>query len=158
MTSYDENDLNPYRGNVFKKMVTDKDGVPVDKDSLGHVVYTTVSAEENTNRRNYKRGDVINYLDGDSASSPEGVVMYNYSVSTLINDKARVYKGGSWADGPYFLAPGTRRFLDEDQSTCTIGFRCAMSRVGSADGNGVKSGNYFKTNTTKRTPGYFGGN
>jgi len=153
MTSYDESDLDPYRGNVFKKKVTDKDGVPVDKDSLGRVVYTTVSAEENSSRRNYKRGDVINYLDGDSASE----VAYNYSVSTLINDKARVYKGGSWADLAYYLSPGTRRFLDEDQSTCTIGFRCAMSRVGSADGNGIKSGNYFKTNTTKRTPGYFNG-
>ena len=27
-----------------------------------------------------------------------------------------------------------RRFLDEDHATCTIGFRCAMDRVGSPTG------------------------
>jgi sulfatase modifying factor 1 len=28
------------------------------------------------------------------------------------------------------LSPGTRRYLEEDQSTDYIGFRCAMDRVG----------------------------
>lgn len=50
--------------------------------------------------------------------------------TTQINDKARVYKGGSWKDKAYWLSPGTRRFLDENQSTDFIGFRCAMTRVG----------------------------
>ncbi|MFN5031080.1 MAG: SUMF1/EgtB/PvdO family nonheme iron enzyme, partial [Flavobacteriia bacterium] len=43
--------------------------------------------------------------------------------TTLISDKSRVYKGGSWKDRAYWLASGSRRFLDEDKSTCTIGFR-----------------------------------
>ncbi|MGD1843123.1 MAG: SUMF1/EgtB/PvdO family nonheme iron enzyme [Thermonemataceae bacterium] len=42
----------------------------------------------------------------------------------------RVYKGGSWKDIAYWLSPGTRRFLEEDKSSATIGFRCAMSYVG----------------------------
>ena len=38
--------------------------------------------------------------------------------------------GGSWKDRAYWLSPGTRRYLEEDQSTDYIGFRCAMDRVG----------------------------
>lgn len=54
--------------------------------------------------------------------------------TTLISDKSRVYKGGSWKDRAYWVVGSTRRFLDEDQATCTIGFRCAMDRVGSPTG------------------------
>jgi gliding motility-associated lipoprotein GldJ len=54
--------------------------------------------------------------------------------STLISDKSRVYKGGSWKDRAYWLVGGNRRFLDEDQSMSTIGFRCAMDRIGSPVG------------------------
>jgi formylglycine-generating enzyme required for sulfatase activity len=60
--------------------------------------------------------------------------MYDYGVTSLINDKARVYKGGSWKDRAYWMSPGNRRFLDENQSTDYIGFRCAMIRVGSPVG------------------------
>lgn len=51
-------------------------------------------------------------------------------INSLINDKIRVYKGGSWADVAYWLSPGTRRFLEQDSATATIGFRCAMIRAG----------------------------
>lgn len=54
--------------------------------------------------------------------------------TTLISDKSRVYKGGSWKDRAYWLVASNRRFLDEDQSTDAIGFRCAMDRVGSPTG------------------------
>jgi sulfatase modifying factor 1 len=50
--------------------------------------------------------------------------------SSLIDDSVRVYKGGSWKDVAYWLSPGTRRFMDQDSSTSTIGFRCAMIRAG----------------------------
>jgi gliding motility-associated lipoprotein GldJ len=50
--------------------------------------------------------------------------------NSLINDNAKVYKGGSWADGPYWLSPGTRRYLDKDVSSSSIGFRCAMFAPG----------------------------
>ncbi|GAA4456575.1 hypothetical protein GCM10023189_26050 [Nibrella saemangeumensis] len=46
--------------------------------------------------------------------------------NSAIDDKVRVYKGGSWADVAYWLSPGTRRFMDQDSATATIGFRCAM--------------------------------
>lgn len=54
--------------------------------------------------------------------------------TTLISDKSRVYKGGSWKDRAYWLIGANRRYLDEDKSTATIGFRCAMDRVGSPTG------------------------
>ena len=50
---------------------------------------------------------------------------------SLIDDHVRVYKGGSWRDVAYWLSPGTRRFMTEDSSTATIGFRCAMINAGS---------------------------
>lgn len=51
-------------------------------------------------------------------------------MSSLVTDRSRVFKGGSFADRAYWMVPGTRRFLDEDMSRCDIGFRCAMIRVG----------------------------
>ena len=50
---------------------------------------------------------------------------------SMINDRVRVYKGGSWKDVAYWMSPGTRRYLAEDSATATIGFRCAMIRAGS---------------------------
>lgn len=54
--------------------------------------------------------------------------------TTLVSDKSRVYKGGSWKDRAYWLVASNRRYLDEDKSTDAIGFRCAMDRVGSPTG------------------------
>lgn len=50
--------------------------------------------------------------------------------NSMISNKVRVYKGGSWKDVAYWMSPGTRRYLEEDSSTSTIGFRCAMIRAG----------------------------
>ena len=51
--------------------------------------------------------------------------------NSLITDEARVYKGGSWKDRAYWLDPSQRRFMPQYIATEYIGFRCAMSRVGS---------------------------
>ena len=56
--------------------------------------------------------------------------------TTLVSDNARVYKGGSWRDRAYWIVGSNRRFLDEEQSAATIGFRCAMDRMGSPRGLG----------------------
>ncbi|MDX2002420.1 MAG: SUMF1/EgtB/PvdO family nonheme iron enzyme [Chitinophagales bacterium] len=140
LSSEDVNDFNPYRGNVFMTKTLDADGVPVEKDSLGRLKWEPVKEEDAAGRRNYKKADVINYLDGDEVSE----ATYDYGVSSLVNDKSRVYKGGSWNDRAYWMSPGTRRYLQEDQSSATVGFRCAMDRVGSPAGNTAKGGNNFK--------------
>jgi formylglycine-generating enzyme required for sulfatase activity len=52
------------------------------------------------------------------------------SFNSLITNTIRVYKGASWNDHAYWVSPGTRRFLEQDSATATIGFRCAMIRAG----------------------------
>ena len=51
--------------------------------------------------------------------------------TSLITDEVRVFKGGSWKDRAYWLDPAQRRYLPQYIATDHIGFRCAMSRVGS---------------------------
>lgn len=51
--------------------------------------------------------------------------------TTLIDNNVRVYKGGSWRDRAYWLDPAQRRYFPQDMATDYIGFRNAMSRVGS---------------------------
>lgn len=139
----DVSDYSPYRGNVFKNKKVDFEGFLVEKDSLGRIQYEEVTTEESITRKNYRKADNINYKDGDyqSAIAADWLTepdesnttnkMYEYGVTSLISDKARVYKGGSWNDRSYYLSPGARRFLDQEEASSTIGFRCAMSRVGS---------------------------
>ena len=52
--------------------------------------------------------------------------------NSMISNASRVYKGGAWAEGAMWLSPGTRRFLDQDSSAATIGFRCATTALGTA--------------------------
>jgi len=59
--------------------------------------------------------------------------------TSLINDNVRVYKGGSWKDRAYWIDPAQRRYFPQDMATDYIGFRCAMSRVGSKSKGGNKT-------------------
>ena len=68
----------------------------------------------------------------------------NYRTS-LINDETRVYKGGSWRDRAYWLDPAQRRYLPQYMATDDIGFRCAMSRVGSKSKSKNKTVRHKKT-------------
>jgi len=144
-------DFNYYRGNVFKKLYV-KDpssGDPkerYEKDSLGRVKEVDEDDSSLAKRRNYQKHYAVNYLDGDSLSGAS----YGYGRTTLINDSSRVVKGGSWMDRPYWLSPGTRRFLQEDQSESTIGFRCAMTYFGAPEGNRTRTGNNWPTKRQKR--------
>lgn len=135
LSPVDKDDVAPFRGNYFQTM--DLSTGKAERDSLGRVKYRNVTDDEAKNRRNYQKGNVINYLDGDSLITG---ITYGYGLTTLISDKSRVIKGGSWNDRAYWLGPGTRRYLEEDQASSTIGFRCAMDRVGSPEGNGRKTG------------------
>lgn len=132
----DVDDFNAFRGNVFSKVMLDQYGEIEEKDSLGRLKFIPVTDEENKNRRNYKTSDNIGYKDATTYENDEQ--KYEYGVTTLIDDKARVFKGGSWNDRAYWMSPGTRRWLDQGLSTSTIGFRCAMIRIGSPIGNSKK--------------------
>jgi sulfatase modifying factor 1 len=56
-----------------------------------------------------------------------------YGTTTLVNDHSKVYKGGSWNDLAFWLNPATRRFMDEDEASAEVGFRCAMTLVGAPE-------------------------
>jgi sulfatase modifying factor 1 len=156
LTSEDVDGFNPFRGNVYTDLKRDANGSVVGKDRLGRLYVDTVKDIDVANRYNYQKGDYRNYRDGDLQSAiPSGggtdytiedgkkgsLRMYAQDANkesndfiTLINDNARVYKGGSWKDRAYWLNPSTRRFLDQESSRDDIGFRCAMIRVGSPSG------------------------
>jgi len=157
LSSMDMNEFNPFRGNVFETKLRDEEGNLAEKDSLGHMRYREVTQAECADRWNYNRSDNINYLDGDLESSiveggdwtggttQEGGSKRMYLQGaerkapegwfSMVSDKSRVYKGGSWRDRTYWMVPGTRRYLDENEARDDLGFRCAMIRVGSPQGN-----------------------
>jgi len=139
------NDLNPFRGNVYHDLKKDEYGEPI-LDSLGNVATELEPDSIASQHWNYMRADLRGYLDGDSASHSS----YAFGKTTLINDESRVIKGGSWADMPYWLSPGTRRFMQQNRSSNTVGFRDAMDRLGSPNGNGRKTGNHFRVPRAKR--------
>jgi gliding motility-associated lipoprotein GldJ len=142
----ENHDLNPFRGGKFTELVLDENGKPVAKDSLGRLKRQVVEDSLVAGRENFKKADVKNYRDGD-----DEYVKYAYGESTLISDKSRVVKGGSWADRLFWLSPGARRYKDEDKGDRTIGFRCAMTRVGGPAGNDDTAGNTFKETGKKKT-------
>ncbi|GAA4280789.1 gliding motility lipoprotein GldJ [Gaetbulibacter aestuarii] len=85
--------------------------------------------EEAQTRKMYN--SPVNKIERDE----NGKIIREYDKSntrtSLISDEVRVYKGGSWKDRAYWLDPAQRRYFPQDMATDYIGFRCAMSRVGS---------------------------
>lgn len=127
--------------------------IPVDEDET----YLRANFDKSDNR-NFRDGDKqssryfddfeegeIEYSDATSkmydypkhtvGTNSDGTLNREYDKSntrtSLVNDQARVYKGGSWKDREFWIDPAQRRFYPEDMATDFIGFRCAMSRVGS---------------------------
>ena len=74
----------------------------------------------------------------DSTGSLDRQYDKSASRTTLIDNEVRVYKGGSWRDRDYWLDPAQRRYFPQDMATDYIGFRCAMSRVGSKSKKGKR--------------------
>ncbi|MDG1761645.1 MAG: gliding motility lipoprotein GldJ [Flavobacteriaceae bacterium] len=138
---------------LLKKLPGDLAQVPIDEEET----FLRQNFSESDNR-NFRDGDVEsskNYSAGapeegeiksetslmyDAPGSP--TVSYDGAVVTreidgsskrtsLITDEVRVYKGGSWKDRAYWLDPAQRRYLPQYIATDYIGFRCAMSRLGS---------------------------
>jgi len=170
MMPYDGDDLKSFRGNVYSTQVKDEDGIVI-QDSLQYDADSNIVSipgqvknrivdnkhkEDNLAfRTNYHESDEIDYLDGDpNSAESQGdwganpgtnqnkTLMYSTGSTTLISDLTRVYKGGSWKDLAFWMSPGTRRFMDQRQATDYIGFRCAMSRLGSPIGVAGPSSRY----------------
>ncbi len=127
----------------------------------GEIAQVPINDADTYLRANFSESDNRNYRDGDKSStryyepfneisnpskrmynSPQfatstdsvGNVKPKYdetSRTTMVSDEVRVYKGGSWRDRAYWLDPSQRRYFPQDMATDYIGFRNAMSRVGS---------------------------
>ena len=124
----------------------------------GEIKYVPVTKDDTFMRRNYNTANNLDKNDGDKFSNrlydledeqrTNKSRMYNsptirkdeetgkvnqYDInkrSTLISNKTRVHKGGSWQDREYWLDPAQRRYLPEYMSTNYIGFRCATDVLG----------------------------
>lgn len=135
-TTYEEAaEYNPFRGNIFAR---------TKKDSLDNLILTptgciAIAYQPKDDKRDYKDGDVASRLETDYPLDTVGLSeeqMENVQVDPTdilaphYTKTTRVYKGGSWNDRIYWLNPSTRRFLDQSQSSSTIGFRCAMTILG----------------------------
>ena len=136
----------------------------------GEIAQTSIGDQETYLRTQFSRSNNVDFRDGDKSSSryygKQGNIvdnedMYNspdnevtlkdgeidrrYDGSstrtTLIDDNVRVYKGGSWKDREYWLDPSQRRYFPQDMATDDIGFRNAMSKVGSKSNKGRKTRN-----------------
>ncbi|MAP80078.1 MAG: gliding motility lipoprotein GldJ [Aequorivita sp.] len=146
-------------------------GKIVARNLPGEILQVPVDENETYLRTNFSESDNRDFRDGDKRSSryyqsfadeetktkmynsPEhkvyadssGTLDRQYDKSsnrtTLINNEVRVYKGGSWRDRDYWLDPAQRRYFPQDMATDYIGFRCAMSRVGSKSKNGKRPRN-----------------
>lgn len=135
--TYEQADaLNPFRGNQYQNKDRDPANGQLKKDKYGKpemvkansgVKQTWAELQANKSAGNSTtpfNPDQRGYRDEQSSL---------YGVTTLVNDKSRVYKGGSWDDQAQWLNPATRRHLQEDESTADIGFRCAMTMLGSSE-------------------------
>lgn len=139
MSFNDVEEFNPYRGNVITEYRRDQNGTLL-KDDYGKLIKDTIAGMD---QRNFKDGDPNSQIaEGDNWNAfqdknTDGMYIQDNkpgAFSSLITDKVRVYKGGSWKDRPYWLVPGTRRYLEQTDAKNDIGFRCAMTRVGSPSG------------------------
>ena len=140
----------PGRTSQYMRPKFQDDGTVEERDSTGHTPMTQVTAQDiagstSVEKYSMRTGNLLNYKNGDTSYSngaqPYG--SYKYGENTLINDSTKVYKGGSWADRAYWMSPGTRRYMQGNLSSSTIGFRCVVDRLGSPSGNNEQAGNSF---------------
>ncbi len=89
-------------------MKKDEEGAIAEKDSLGRInKRLSATDREVENRRNYDRSDNISYIDGDESE----YINYKYGETSLISDKARVYKGGGWKDRAYWVNSRSKKIF-----------------------------------------------
>ena len=129
-------EYNPYRGNVYTSVQRDP---ATNQPILTETGCIAIQYAIGDDKRDFKDGDLGSRLDIDypldtTGLSAEQLESVKYDPTDVlaprITKNARVYKGGSWNDRIYWLNPTTRRYMDQSQSSSTIGFRCAMSMLG----------------------------
>lgn len=99
-----------------------------DGDKSSSRYYSPFNEEVSASKRMYNSPQYEAGVDSTGTLIPK----YDEGTrTTLVSDEVRVYKGGSWRDRAYWLDPAQRRYYPQGMATDYIGFRNAMSRVGS---------------------------
>jgi sulfatase modifying factor 1 len=131
--------FNPYRGNFYQdKKVADPITGRLEKDkrNMPVLIAATTQKKQTWAQKQAAAAAVADsaavntYADQRGYRDPAGDL---YGEITLVNDKSRVYKGGSWDDQALWLNPATRRYMQQDEATADIGFRCAMTMLGASE-------------------------
>ena len=102
-----------------------------DKQSTKYFKFGATDEESKDAATKRMYNSPVHNIAVDSLGTIKGTADKSNKRTTLVNDDSRVYKGGSWRDRAYWLDPAQRRYFPQDMATDYIGFRCAMSRVGS---------------------------
>lgn len=137
-------DFSPFRGNEFENNVYDANGkiqtmgktnVPqkVEATSGKKDAYkgsVTEASPSTPEAKDAKMASAVPTFDADQRGFLDTENLDLYGKITMVSDRSKVFKGGSWNDRAYWLNPGTRRYLDQGEASSEIGFRCAMSSVG----------------------------
>ena len=142
LTFEDFNDFNPFRGNEFvNKRLADRDKGIYAKDKYGRPIKDAAKAgkkqkwaEMQSNQGAQDTSSIAGKpYNPDFRGHLDSVNPNLYGITTLVNDRSRVYKGGSWNDRAYWLNPATRRFMQQDETSAEMGFRSAMTLVGAPE-------------------------
>jgi formylglycine-generating enzyme required for sulfatase activity len=134
----DVEEFQPFRGNVITEPRRDNNG-DLMRNEYGEIIHDTIADYRNFRDGN-KESQIVesnNWNTEEEERTTSDMYVEDDrpgSFSSLINDEVRVYKGGSWKDRAYWLVPGTRRYLEQTSAQNDLGFRCAMTRVGSPEG------------------------
>lgn len=137
LTYEDVEDFNPFRGNVYvnKKLENAEEGIYA-KDKYGRPIKEPAKApRKQTWQELQAQSNDSTLYDADMRGFNDEAADSLYGSTSLVNNKSRVFKGGSWNDRAYWLNPATRRFMQQDESSATVGFRCAMTLVGNPEIN-----------------------
>ena len=179
-TSFEDvDDFNPFRGNEYtnKRMADASKGLYA-KDKYGRPIKDPAKSNKKLKYSELiaqQQGQAAPPVNGAVAPAANGVATpvnpiagkpfnadlrgYGDSVNTalygttsLVSDHSKVYKGGSWNDMAYWLNPATRRFMNQDDASAEIGFRCAMTMVGAPEINS-NGKQYFPVKKAKNYKG-----
>jgi sulfatase modifying factor 1 len=161
LTFEDVEDFNPFRGNEYtnKRLADPEKGIYA-KDKYGRAIKDAAKSNKKlpwnefvAQQQSQKpatttaaatggvpAGPVTASLSGkpfkaDQRGYVDSVDNSLYGVTTLVNDHSKVFKGGSWNDRAMWLNPATRRYMDQGEASAEVGFRCAMSMVGTSEVN-----------------------
>lgn len=113
----DVNDFNPLRNEGFLEIQHD---------------YRSFTRKPTWEQYQAMRSDSSALLQDDmmvSDSRWDGVSGL-FGVTTLVNERSRVFKGGSWNDQAFWLQPATRRHMQQEESSATVGFRTVTTATG----------------------------